>query len=210
MASSTFRPRRAIVDDLPQLVALWELEQLPTENLEKRFTEFQVVTDGSSRVLAAVGLQVQGSHGVLHSEALAQAELGDELRELLWTRIQMVARNHNLDRIWTQLNYPFWRSLGFRPATAEELESLPESLVAGAEGAWNLLFLRDPSASSDVIEKQFAMLRTVNAQETEKLQRRVATIKKLALALTVVVTLLVLAWVVVLLRYGPQFLRRGQ
>lgn len=209
MATSSFRPRRAIVDDLPQLVMLWELEQLPTESLEKRFTEFQVVTDGSGRVLAAVGLQVHGSHGVLHSEALAQAELGDELRELLWTRIQMVARNHNLDRIWSRLNYPFWRSLGFRPATPEELESLPEPL-AEAEGAWNLLFLRDPSASADVIEKQFAMLRTVNAQETEKLQRRVAAIKKLALALTVVVTLLVLAWVFVLLRYGPQFLRRGQ
>ena len=35
-------------------------------------------------------------------------------------------------------------------------------------------------------------------------------IKKLALALVVVVMLLVVAWAVVLLKYGPQFLQRRQ
>jgi hypothetical protein len=206
--AASLHARRAIVDDLPQLVALWKLENLPSGELERRFTEFQVVADKTGQVLAAVGLEVLGSHGVMHGEAMARPEIADELREMLWGRVQIVARNHNIDRIWTRVSYSFWRSIGFRVATPEELEMLPEPLPDRQRG-WNILFLRDSSASSEAIEKQFAMLRALNAGDAQKLQNRVATFKKVAIGMTVVVTLLVLAWALVIFKYGPKLMQRG-
>ena len=64
--------RRATVEDLPQLIDLWRLEQLPAASLEKRFTEFQIVCDDIGRVLAAVGIQISGAQAWLHSESIAQ------------------------------------------------------------------------------------------------------------------------------------------
>lgn len=201
------KARRATFDDLPQLTALWELERLPSRDLEKRFTEFQVVVDEANAVLAAIGLQVSGHHGLLHSEVLGRPELGDQARAMLWERIQMVARNHSLDRVWTRLNLPFWRSTGFRSVQDEELDALPE-VFGEKDPALNLLWLRPETASGDAIEKQFAMLRALHTQEREQLGRHVSVIKKVALVLMVLVGILVVAWAVVLMRYGPQFLNR--
>ena len=50
--------RRATLDDLPQLIELWQMEKLPVEVLDKRFTEFQVVADASGRIVGAVGMQL--------------------------------------------------------------------------------------------------------------------------------------------------------
>jgi hypothetical protein len=138
---------------------------------------------------------------------MARPELADEARDLLWKRIQMMARNHSLDRIWTRLNAPFWRNLGFRLATADEAEAIPEAF--GEPAGIHLLPLRQGDASADAIEKQFAMLRALNERESEQLQRRVGVIKKLAIALTIMVSLLVVAFAVVALKYGPKFLQRS-
>jgi N-acetylglutamate synthase-like GNAT family acetyltransferase len=198
--------RRATIEDLPQLTPLWVLERLPVDDLERRFTEFQVVVDGDSQVLGTVGLQISANHGLLHGEAIAKPELADQVRELLWNRIQMVARNHSLDRIWSHMNTPFWRKTGFRAATEDELEAMPESL--GEKRNMFLLPLREGEGSAEAIEKQFAMLRALHEEESQQLQRRVSAVKKLALVLTVVVAFLVIAFAVVALKYGPKFLQR--
>lgn len=207
MNLASMHARRATIEDLPQLTPLWELEQLPTDDLERRFTEFQVVVDGDSKVLGTVGIQMVANHGLLHGEAIARPEIGDEVREMLWARIQMVARNHSLDRIWTRLNAPFWRKTGFRAANEDELEAMPEAF--GGETTTYLLSLRQGDASAEAIEKQFAMLRALHDEESQQLQHRVSAVKKLALVLTVVVALLVIAFAVVALKYGPKFMQRG-
>jgi hypothetical protein len=70
-AAPQYRARRATVEDLPQLISLWQLEQLPAASLEKRFKEFQVVSDAAGQVVGTIGLQVNGGQGVLHGESVA-------------------------------------------------------------------------------------------------------------------------------------------
>ena len=110
--------RRATVEDLPQLIALWKQENLPWEQLEKRFKEFQVVEGEGGRVLGMLGLEVAGPEGRVHSEAFARPELADPLRELLWERVQVVAKNHGMVRIWSQFSTPFWNHCGFKCRSA--------------------------------------------------------------------------------------------
>jgi N-acetylglutamate synthase-like GNAT family acetyltransferase len=198
--------RRATVEDLPQLLALWQLERLDVADLEKHFTEFQVVVEGDE-VLGTVGLRLLGTEALLYGESVARPEIGDAVRDLLWQRLKTIARNHSVDRIWTMLNPPFWKSLGFRPAANEEFASAPEFIVERGR-AWQILVLRSPEAGADFIEKQFAMLRALHAGEAEKLQRKVSTVKKLAIVLTVIVSLLVIAFAVVVFVYGPRFMKR--
>ena len=42
MNPNKIQVRRATLEDLLKLIALWQQENLPWENLEKRFTEFQL------------------------------------------------------------------------------------------------------------------------------------------------------------------------
>ena len=94
--------RRATLDDLQALVALWQVAGLPALELEKHFTDFQVVARTDGPLIGAIGLHVQGHHGKLHSEAFFHPEQQDEFRPQIWERIQMVARNHGLTRLWTR------------------------------------------------------------------------------------------------------------
>lgn len=200
------KARRATYDDLPQLIALWKLEKLDADDLEKRFTEFQVVED-EGKVIGAIGLQMWTHQGVLHSESIGRAELGDTLRQMLWERVQVVARNHNIDRVWTLLPAQYWQSAGFGRPTEQQLEKFPDGF-GDRTLKWQLLMLRGEQGSADVIEKQFAMLRALQAQEKEQFQTRVATFKKVAIGVTAVVAVLVIAWAIVVFRYGPRFMNR--
>ena len=203
MTAAPYVARRATVEDLPQLLALWELERLPAAALEKRFTEFQVVSDDAGVVLAAVGLQILGAQGLLHGEALARPELSEELRARLWKRLQVIIQNHALERLWTQLPPSTWREYGFQRATEEELKQRPAAFAAG-EGEWRMLTLRAADAKA-AFEREFAELKAGQQQEAARLQLRVQWLKRVALGVTVVVFLLVIAWVVVLFKYGPKF-----
>jgi N-acetylglutamate synthase-like GNAT family acetyltransferase len=198
--------RRATVEDLPQLAALWTLERLSADELEKRFTEFQVVED-SGEVIAAVALKIFSHHGQLHSESIGRADVADRCREMLWNRIQVIARNHSLDRVWTNLRAPFWRAAGFSVASPEQVTKFPESFGDKAH-PWQILMLRAEEGAADAIEKQFAMLQALHTREREQFHSRVAVIKKIAIGLTAVVAVLVVTWAVLLFRYGPKFINR--
>jgi hypothetical protein len=191
---------------LPQLIALWRLEQLPADALEKRFTEFQVISDEAGQVLGAIGIQISGTQGLLHSECIAQAEMGDRLRELLWTRLQVIIQNHALERLWTQINVPFWRDKGFERAAAEQLGSLPAQFN-NTEREWNVKTLRAADANA-ALEREFAQLKTLQQEESMRMQQRVHWMKRVALGVTVVVFLLVIVWAVTMLKVGPQILQK--
>ena len=205
-AAPHYVTRRATTDDLSQLIPLWQLEQLPAERLEKRFTEFQVVSDDAGKVLAAIGLQISGSQGWLHSESIAQAEIGDSLRELLWKRLQIIIQNHALEQLWTQVNVPFWRELGFEPAAPEQLEARPAPFKEN-DRPWHVKRLRAADAAA-ALEREFGRLKMLQQEESQRMKDRAQWLKRTALAVTVVVFMLVVAWAVALLKYGPQLLHR--
>ena len=197
---------QGIVSDALDEIPLWQLEQLPVTALEKRFTEFQVVGDDAGVVLATVGFQISGAHGLLHSEAVARPELADQCRELLWNRFQVIIHNHALERLWTRMHTPWWRTQGFALATEEEIAALPPAFHSeGVE--WHTLTLRAADATA-ALEQEFARLKTVQQEETARLRERVLWIKRAALTVTVVVFILVVVWAVTLLKFGPKLFHR--
>lgn len=196
MTDANVQVRRATLEDIPQLVSLWQQEKIPAAaELEKRFKEFQVVQGPGGEVLGTIGLQISGNQGRLHSEALAHPEQADAVRQKLWERISLVVQNFGLVRIWIQTSAPFWQhTLGFAPASAELVPKLPPEFT-GAAGPWSTLQLKDEAASTATsIDKEFALFREAERERTEKMFRQARVLKMLAAVIAVAVFALVAVW----------------
>ena len=197
MTTPNQQVRRATIEDLPKLVELWQQENLPAQDLEKRFKEFQVVEDAGGELAAAVGLQVAGLEARLHSEVFAHPEQADALRELLWERAQVVAQNHGLVRLWTQFSTPFWNHSGFRHPAPDVLAKLPP-VFAGEPHPWQFLQLKDEVVAPVSLDKEFALFREMEKERTEKIFRQAKALKLVALVVVLVVfglvAFLVLSW----------------
>lgn len=181
--------RRATLDDLPALQALWIEAGLPWEELEKFLAEFQVVADEDGSLVAAIGLLVEEANGLLHTEAVAlrALERADELRSLLWRRIQIVARNQGIYRLWTQEDAPFWLSV-FTPASAEAVRQAGATFLGSEPGTgWLLNELLDPAKAKQLVNEQMAIWSATRAQEREQLQRKTRVIMGFALVLVALV-----------------------
>ena len=90
------------------------------------------------------------------------------------------------------------------PAAAEKQTLLPPAFQNEA-GAWNVMTLRAATAKA-TLEQEFAQLKTMQQEESARMRGRVRWMKRIALGITVVVLLLVVAWAVVMLKYGPKML----
>ncbi|MBI5383768.1 MAG: hypothetical protein HZA90_03685 [Verrucomicrobia bacterium] len=181
-----FQVRRATVEDLPQLRELWLLEDLPADALEPRLAEFHVVDDGEGHVIASVGLATADKHGRLHSEAILLSEQADALRTLLWPRLQTLAKNHGLARLWTSLPAPFWKGTGFKKVTEETLALLPAEFSEDGV-TWLTMPLRSEAMSEADLDKQIAVLRAMSLADNQRLQDRAKLMRMLALGLLAVV-----------------------
>ena len=185
--------RRATLDDLPKLIALWQRENLPWTTLEKRFTEFQIAEE--VEFLAAIGLQISGKEAKLHSEAFTHSDQADELRARLWDRVQNLARNMGLVRIWTQLKSPFWTGSGFQPATEEALAKLPTAFAENS-AHWRVLVLKDEKAAAISIDKEFELFKEAQREETQRLMQRARVMKMVAIIFALCFTGLLILWAV--------------
>jgi N-acetylglutamate synthase-like GNAT family acetyltransferase len=189
--------RRATIEDLPQLMALWKAEGLPVQILEKRFNEFQVVQEGE-KLIAALAMQVAGKDGLVHSEVFAHPEQADSQREKLWERLQTISANHGLYRVWSQMDAPFWKSTFQEPA--ENLKSkLPAKFANDKEG-WRVLQLKDEEALNVSLDKEFALFREAEREEVNKLFRQARVLKILAVILGIAVFVLVVIWAVMFIQ----------
>src|SRR5436190_18984508 len=121
MNGSNYRVRRATLDDLGALRPLWEAMRLPVAELEKRLIEFQVAESSEGKIVGAIGFQAEGRYGRIHSEAFSDFGATDLVRPLFWERIQTLARNHGIVRVWTREQVPFWKQQGFQSAPADVL-----------------------------------------------------------------------------------------
>jgi N-acetylglutamate synthase-like GNAT family acetyltransferase len=201
MTTPALHARRATVEDLPQLRLLWEQEQLDAAILEKRFKEFQVVGYESGELLGAVGLEVAGQEGRLHSEAFARPEEADALREMLWRRVQIIARNVGLVRVWTQLAATFWQAEGFE-SVGENPPRLPLEFAGGAE-AWFCAQVKSERGELNV-EQELALLQAAERGRTEQLYRQARIWKGVALVIAIGVFLLAILWAVYFFKLQQQ------
>ena len=199
MTTPNRQVRRATVEDLQVLGALWEQEGLPRKLLEPRFKEFQVVEGEGGELLAALGLANVGTEGCLHSEAFAHPEQADELRSFLWGRAQLQAKNLGLVRIWTQLHSPFWHSNGLRPPTEEWLAKRPPAW-SGDPRPWLCLQIRPDLPSELALDKEFNLFREIQREQSERVLRQARILKMIAGVISVIVFVLVLVWAVFFLR----------
>ena len=151
---SSYSTRRATVDDLPQLAELWASAQLPSE-LDKQFTDFQLAEDEAGHLAGAIALQINGSNGRVHSEAFVDFGQSDAVRAVLWERLQTVAQNHGLFRLWTTETAPWWKKdAGFAPPSDEILQKLPET-YGPRESAWLTLRLKDEAADPNQLTRNW-------------------------------------------------------
>jgi N-acetylglutamate synthase-like GNAT family acetyltransferase len=207
MTTPNAQVRRATVDDIQALVALWKQERLPWEILEKRFKEFQVVEGEGGEILAALGFQIAGGEGRLHSEAFAHPEQADRLRKLLWERAQVQAKNHGLVRIWTQLATPFWRSTELQTAEGEVLTKLP-SEFGGFGGAWYYLQLREEGSPSLSLDQEFKLFQEAEKESTERLFRQAKILRVAAAVLSLIVLILLAIWAISFFRVQSRMRHR--
>ena len=176
MSPQTLRIRRATVDDRAALKTIWASMRLPADELEKRLTEFQIVENAEGEVVGALGFQILRQHALLHNESYSDFAVADAARELFWDRLQKLAANHGVFRVWTQERSPFWKSFGFQPPGAEVLARLPQEWENEFTGGWLTLQLKNEAVISAALEKQFAPFMTEEKLETEKISEKAKTI----------------------------------
>jgi N-acetylglutamate synthase-like GNAT family acetyltransferase len=185
--------RRATTDDLEKLIEVWRAAALPAADLEKQFTEFQVAESADRQIVGAIALQVVGTDGRVHSETFVDFGLSDTLRPLLWRRLETVARNHGLFRLWTAETAPFWKKdAGFTNPSGQP----PEAFGSGS-GSWLALRLKEEGADPALLETQFNLFRETERASREKLLQRAAALKLAGTAIAVllfVFSLAVLIW----------------
>ena len=209
MNEPQYNLRRATVDDLPGLKILWERARLQVLDLEKRLTDFQLLVSDAGDLIGAIGLHIEGKQGQVHSEAFAQPEQDAKLRDLVWERIQVLARNHGLVRLWTGETAPFWQQqAGFAEASTGLVEKLPASF-GDARGRWLMLQLREEHLSALSLEREFELFQAGQKQETEKLMQLGRKLKIITMVSLGVVLLIGFVFLVKLLITNPSFFSPG-
>jgi N-acetylglutamate synthase-like GNAT family acetyltransferase len=202
MIPITYRVRRATLDDITGLSALWRSMQLPAQQLEKRLTEFQLAESHDGKLLGAVGLQIVGQQGRLHSEAFTDFSIADQVRPLLWERMQAIATNHGLTRLWTQEHAPFWKHYGLHPAAGETMQKLPPAWRV-FPGEWLAAQLKEETEAHVSAEKEFALFMEAEKQRTERAFRQARVIKHVATLAAVLLAIFVLVALVFWLKRNP-------
>ncbi len=192
MTATNFKVRRATIDDLEPLKAVWSAMKFSVEDLQNRLTEFQVAESADGKFIGAIGLQIAEKQGRIHSEGFTDFAFAEEIRPLLWERLQSVATNHGLFRLWTQERAPFWSRCGLTPAKEETLQKLPA--VWRNSESWLALQLREDAAIEAISDdKEFEMFiqsekeRTARAFQQARVLKTVATIIALLLAGIVII-----------------------
>jgi len=194
--------RRATLEDLRALTALWTSMTYSPDELIRRVTEFQVAENGEGELVGAVGLQMAERQGLIHSEAFTDFALADPVRPLFWERINALSTNHGLHRLWTREQAPFWRHCGLALAETDALQKLP-AVWRGHTSGWLTIKLREDLDSLLSADHELAMFMADARTRSQKTLQRARVLKTLALVIGFVVVMVILGAAFVL------FLRRG-
>ncbi|MBL9137658.1 MAG: hypothetical protein JNK85_17435 [Verrucomicrobiales bacterium] len=195
--------RRATLDDLEMLRGLWLECRLPDYELEKRFTEFQVVVDANGWILGALGLRFAGHHGQVHSLCIRRADLQEPLVRALWERVLSLSQQHGAYRLWTRESGLFWETHGFLPADGSTAKELPSTFGQPKE-SWRTIKLRDEPLKLIAAEEQLEAYLEMERLKTEQLVRRGQVLKMLATVFAALLFAIALGALVILLRKSPK------
>ena len=207
MTVANYRVRRATLEDIEALTGLWQAMHLPADDLAKRITEFQIAENAEGQLVGAVGLQLLERQGRLHSEGFTDFALADVLRPQLWERLQSVASNNGLVRLWTQEQAPFWSHCGLVKPDPESLEKLPAAWKP-LKGQWLTLKLKEDIEEVISADKEFAMFMQAERQRTERAFQQAKVLKFIATLLAIGVLFLVMAGAFLVIRHNPALLHR--
>jgi len=205
--ASNYRVRRATLDDIGQLTALWKTMRYPAEDLARRVTEFQVAESADGGLLGAVGMQIVERQGLIHSEAFTDFAFADQLRPLLWDRLHAVATNHGLLRVWTREGAPFWHHCGLQSPDPAALEKLP-AVWQGHTTGWLSLKLREDVEAMMTVDKEFAMFMQSEKQRTDRAFQQARILKQVATLIALLLLILVAGGAFWLIMKNPQLIRR--
>lgn len=202
MNSSNFRVRRATLDDISQLAALWNAMKLPADALSKRVTEFQIAETPEGVLAGAVGMEIAQKQGRIHSESFKDFALADQLRPMLWERIRAVATNHGLLRLWTQERAPFWNHCGLMKAEPDVLQKLPATWQ-GQRAEWLTLKLRDDLETAVAsVDKEFALFMESEKQRTARAFQQAKILKVIATLIALAVFIIVIVGAFMIFKHG--------
>jgi hypothetical protein len=180
---------------------------LPVADLEKRLTEFQVVETTEGKVIGGLGFQIGDRQSRIHSEAYSDFAFADAARLLFWERIQTLAMNHGIFRLWTQEPSPFWSRNGFQKASEETLKKLPSGWMN--DYPWLTLQLKDEAAMVS-IEKELAMFMQEEKQRSVRALQHAQTLKTVALFIAVLLLVFVIGVAIFVFRKHPEILSPGR
>ncbi len=203
MNPKELRVRRATLDDLDALKSIWASMRLPADQLEGRLTEFQAIEAGG-QVIGALGFQIIGQYALLHSEAYSDFAFADAARELFLRRVESLAANHGVFRLWTQEHSPFWTHVGFLPATADTLARLPEGWKTAA-GDWLTLELKNEEAVTAALETKFAGFMDAEKKMTARVSEKAKILKTIVTVAGFTVAILCFGIVIYMLVHGNPF-----
>jgi N-acetylglutamate synthase-like GNAT family acetyltransferase len=197
MSSPAYQVRRATVDDLEALTALWTSMRFDVTDLRNRLKEFQVALDPAGHLAGAVGFQIYQRQGLIHSEAFTDFANADEIRPFLWQRIQMLAQNHGVARLWTRESAPFWTHHGFERPDEAARQRLPEPWKRHTSG-WLTCRLRDEQALAS-LDKEFALFKEAERRSTAATLEQARKLRQVVTAIGLLAALALLAAAVYLL-----------
>ncbi len=207
MTSPKYQVRRATLDDVGALTALWKLMGYAVDDLARRITEFQVVATADGEVVGALGIQIAERQGLIHSETFSDFSLADAARPLLWDRVSSVAANHGLLRLWTREQAPFWGQCGLAAPDAETLQKLPAAW-RGTAAPWLTLKLKDDLQQIISADKEFLLFMESEKQRSQRALQQAKILKFLATLLAFALLGVVLVGAYYVFRKNPTLLHR--
>ena len=192
MQATGFNVRRATLEDIPTLLTLWKSMQYPADELARKVTEFQVVVDAQGALAGALGLEVLGKQGRIHSEAFVDFAWAEHFRPLLWGKMMTLASNHGLTRLWTKEQSPFYKHQEMVQADGDAIKALPPQWEAGT-GAWLTLKLREEVDTLLKADQEFALFMASEKERTQQALERGKLLKIFATVIAVALCALVIA-----------------
>jgi hypothetical protein len=202
MSVPNFRVRRATLDDLPALRIIWEGLRLDPAELERRLTEFQIAVGPGGEVVGGVAFRIFQRYAQVHSEGYSDFGLADTVRPLLWERLQALALNHGIVRLWTREESPFWKQQGFLPPSADVLQKLPAEWI-DPSARWLSLTLKDEQTLVSM-EKELALFMDSEKARSARALGQARTLKKIATVLALLFAVFVTVLTVYLLRQSTR------